>query len=43
MEYHQVQQIAKDTISYTKQHIKPGMNLRDVWKKCDTIVTDERV
>ena len=35
MEYKQVQQIAKDTIAYIKQIIKPGMNLRDVRKLCE--------
>lgn len=35
MEYRQVQQIAKDTISYAKQMIKPGMNLRDIRRLCE--------
>ena len=35
MEYKLVQQIAKDTITYIKQIIKPGMNLRDIRKLCD--------
>lgn len=35
MDYKLVQQIAKDTIAYAKQHIKPGMNLRDIRKMCD--------
>lgn len=35
MEYKQVQQIAKDTIAYAKQHIQPGINLRDIRKMCD--------
>lgn len=35
MEYREVQQIAKDTISYAKQMIKPGMNLRDIRRLCE--------
>lgn len=35
MEYRQVQQIAKDTISYAKQIIKPGMNLREIRRLCE--------
>ena len=35
MEYRQVQQIAKDTISYAKQMIKPGMNLREIRSLCE--------
>ena len=35
MEYNQVQQIAKDTIAFARQNIKPGMNLQDVRKMCD--------
>lgn len=35
MEYRQVQKIAKDTITYIKQVIKPGMNLRDIRKLCE--------
>lgn len=35
MNHKQVQQIAKDTISYAKQNIKPGMNLRDIRRMCD--------
>lgn len=35
MDYTQVQKIAKDTIAYAKQNIKPGMNLRDIRKMCD--------
>ena len=35
MEYKQVQQIAKDTISYIRTIIKPGMNLLDIRKLCE--------
>lgn len=35
MDYKQVQQIAKDTISYSKKIIRPGMNLRDIRKLCE--------
>lgn len=35
MEYRQVQQVAKDTITYIKQIIKPGMNLQDIRKLCE--------
>lgn len=35
MEYKQVQKIAKDTIEYIKQEIKPGMNLLEIRKKCE--------
>ena len=35
MEYGQVQQIAKDTILYAREHIKPGMNLLDIRKMCE--------
>ena len=35
MEYKRVQQIAKDTMAYAKQHIVPGMNLLDIRKMCD--------
>lgn len=33
MEYYEVQKIAKDTIDFARQNIKPGMNLIDV-RKC---------
>lgn len=35
MEYREIQQIAKDTIEYIKQEIKPGMNLHEIRKKCE--------
>ena len=35
MEYQLVQQIAKDTINYVKQNIKPGMNLRNIRCLCE--------
>ena len=35
MEYKQVQQIAKDTISYAKRIIRPGMNLRELRRLCE--------
>lgn len=35
MEYRKIQQIAKDTIAYIKQEIKPGMNLLEIRKKCE--------
>lgn len=35
MEYKQVQKIAKDTIEYIKQEIKPGMNLLEIRRKCE--------
>lgn len=35
MEYKQVQKIAKDTISYARQNIKPGMSLCDIRRFCD--------
>lgn len=35
MEYYEVQKIAKDTIDFARQNIKPGMNLIDVRKMCE--------
>ena len=35
MEYKEVQRIAKETISYIKTVIRPGMNLLDVRKLCE--------
>ena len=35
MDHKSVQQIAKDTIAYAKQIIKPGMNLLDVRRMCE--------
>ena len=35
MNYNQVQQIAKDTISYVRENLKPGISLRDVRKICE--------
>ncbi len=35
MEYKQVQQIAKDTMEYVKNNIKPGMRLPDVREMCE--------
>lgn len=35
MEYQQVQKIAKDTMEYARQHIKSGMNLRDIRRMCE--------
>lgn len=35
MKYRQVQKIAKDTISYARELIKPGMNLQYVRKLCE--------
>ena len=35
MDYQSVQQIAKDTIYYISQIIKPGMSLLDVRKVCE--------
>lgn len=35
MEYTQVQKVAKDTIEYARNNIRPGMNLRDIRKMCD--------
>lgn len=35
MDYKRVQQIAKDTMAYAKEHIVPGMNLLDIRKMCD--------
>lgn len=35
MNHKQVQQIAKDTMAYAKQNIRPGMNLRDVREMCE--------
>ena len=35
MEYKQVQQIAKDTMEYAKNNIKPGMRLPDVREMCE--------
>lgn len=40
MDYSCIQQIAKDTISYIKQVIKPGMNLRDIRKMCETTMLE---
>ncbi len=36
MTYKYVQQIAKDTIDYIKQNIKPGMNLCDIREMCES-------
>ena len=36
MDYKQVQKIAKDTIAYARESIRPGINLRDVRKICET-------
>jgi len=36
MTYSQVQQIAKDTIAYARQIIKPGINLRDIRRICES-------
>lgn len=35
MEYHEVQKIAKDTIAFACQHIKPGMLLTEVRQLCE--------
>lgn len=35
MEYKEVQQIAKETIEYAKDIIKPGMNLLDIRRLCE--------
>lgn len=35
MEYREVQQIAKDTITYANRVIKPGMSLLQVRKLCE--------
>ena len=35
MEHKQVQQIAKDTIKFVKENIKPGMNLLEVREMCE--------
>lgn len=35
MEYCDVQRIAKDTIAYARQNIRPGMHLCDVRKMCE--------
>ena len=35
MDYKQIQKIAKDTIEYIKQEIKPGINLLEIRKKCE--------
>ena len=35
MDYKQVQQIAKDTMKYARQHIKPGMGILDVREMCE--------
>lgn len=35
MEYKEVQQIAKETIKYAKDIIKPGMNLLDIRRLCE--------
>ena len=35
MEYKEVQQIAKETIEYAKDIIKPGMNLLDIRRMCE--------
>lgn len=35
MDYQQVQKIAKDTISYIRQYIRPGMRLTEIRKLCE--------
>lgn len=35
LEYKEVQQIAKETIEYAKDIIKPGMNLLDIRRLCE--------
>lgn len=35
MDYPQVQNIAKDTMAYARQNIKPGMRLTDVRRMCE--------
>lgn len=35
MEYRQVQNIAKDTIAYARQIVRPGMDLRDLRRLCE--------
>ena len=35
MEHCYVQKIAKNTIEYAKQHIKPGMSILDIRKVCE--------
>lgn len=35
MEYYEAQKIAKDTIDFASQNIKPGMNLIDVREMCE--------
>ena len=35
MEYRQVQKIAKDTIAYARQIVRPGMDLRSLRRLCE--------